>query len=188
MTAPGSEAPDSRPTGPTAPQRPGAERRRRSGVGILAAAGAALLVAVLGITLWPTPVDRGLRGTLESWLAALHGLGLPEQFGYPELEFVANIVMFVPVGCLAAVLLRRRRWWIAAAVPPVFSVAIECAQLLFLPGRFATVSDVVANSLGGWLGIALVAAIRSGGARRRRTRDGGARRDRAEKRASSAEE
>lgn len=45
--------------------------------------------------------------------------------------------------------------WVAAFALPMLSIAVECAQLLFLPERYPTVSDVIANSLGAWIGLAL---------------------------------
>lgn len=69
----------------------------------IAVAGLGLVViAVLIITLWPTPVDQGYSGTIAGVLEALHQLGVPETFGYRALEFTANIVMFVPVGFFTA--------------------------------------------------------------------------------------
>ena len=112
-------------------------------------------VLVLLITLWPHPVDPEGTRPIQGFLAALHRGGVPGWFGYRELEFSANIVMFLPLGVFTGLLIPRRRILYAAVALPLLSVAVEIAQLLFLPERFPAVSDVIANALGAWLGLAL---------------------------------
>lgn len=120
-----------------------------------------ILVIVVAITLTPTTVDAGYSSEIQWILHALHRVGVPESFGYHQLEFTANIVMFVPLGFFAG-LITAPRWRALAIALPALSLCIELTQLLFLPGRVAAVSDVVANSLGGWvgLGVALVVVVR----------------------------
>ena len=120
----------------------------------------AYAIAVLAVTLWPTPVDRGFEPTISRGLALLHRNGLPTWFGYNTLEFGANIAMFVPAGLLVALMLPSRRWWLALLIVPALSIAIELTQAVFLSSRFATVNDVVANSLGAVLGIFLFLLLR----------------------------
>lgn len=120
----------------------------------------AYAVAVLAVTLWPTPVDQGFEPTISRGLALLHRNGLPTWFGYNKLEFGANIVMFVPAGFLVALMLPRRRWWLSVLIVPALSIAIELTQAVFLSSRFATINDVVANSLGAVLGISLFLLVR----------------------------
>lgn len=114
---------------------------------------------ILAITLWPQPVDQGMEGTVERVLHALHTLGVPTWFEYGALEFSANVIMFVPLGFFVALLLPRRYRWLALVIPTLVSGAVEVAQLLFLENRFATLLDVLANSLGGWLGAAIAFLI-----------------------------
>lgn len=119
----------------------------------------ACVVVILGITMWPQPVDRGLEGTVARVLELLHELGTPNWFGYAHLEFSANVLMFMPLGFFITLLLSRRRRWIAFVLPPLMSAAIELTQLLLLSARFATLSDVVANSVGGWIGVGIALLI-----------------------------
>lgn len=115
----------------------------------------ACLAGVALIVLWPSPVDSDSKGMLLRALMWLHGHGLPGFIGYDEVEFAANALMFAPLGALGAVVLGPRRWWIAIFAGPALSVLIESIQAVALPGRFATVGDVAANSLGCLLGALL---------------------------------
>lgn len=137
------------------PARRGLSTRQRVGaVGL-----GLVLLAALAITLNPTPVDRGRSDTVWAFLGMLHRIGIPESFGYLELEFTANIIMFLPLGFFFALLVGERSWWLALAFPLVLSIGIELTQLLLLPERFADISDVIANTLGGWIGVGAAASI-----------------------------
>lgn len=139
-----------------------APRRRvitaRIWLGLCGLVAGALLVGVA--TLGEDPVDSTHRALVRELLAFLHGYGIPEWFGYRGLEFSANIVLFVPLGFFAALLLPLGRAWIAGVLATAGSIAVEVAQLVLLPARFASVLDVVANSLGGWIGVGLAVLLR----------------------------
>lgn len=79
------------------------------------------------------------------------GLGL--------LNVAGNVVMFVPVGWLAAILARRRNLGTATAAAAGLSLAIEVWQMS--SGSFGDIDDVFLNSLGGVLGAALALSIRA---------------------------
>jgi len=83
-----------------------------------------------------------------------------------RLEALANVALFVPLGLLLPLATRARPW---SAVPTgaALSTLIELTQLAFLPHRFATVQDVVLNTLGAALGAGVVLVARA----RRRRRD-----------------
>lgn len=115
---------------------------------------------VLLVTLWPTTVDRGIDPYLERFLQELHERGVPRFVDYGFLEFTANIVFFVPVGFLGGLLLPLRLSWLAIVAGGLFSAAIETTQHLFLPGRVASLADVVANSSGAVIGYLVALAVR----------------------------
>ncbi|SNU02317.1 VanZ like family protein [Ruaniaceae bacterium KH17] len=112
----------------------------------------AVLIVILAITLSPTPVDEGRAHWVVETLRVLHRLGVPGSFGYRELEFTANIVMFIPLGVFLAMLLDRSLLWLGVLAFPGLSIVIELFQLFVLPQRSATLSDVIANAIGGILG------------------------------------
>lgn len=111
------------------------------------------LAAVLFIVFWPVPVDRPVQGNLDQVLSWLHGHGVPGWFDYGLVEWLANVVMFVPWGAFGAVVSAPRRWWLVAVAGMLASSVIETAQLLLLDARFASPADVAANTLGAVLGV-----------------------------------
>lgn len=125
----------------------------------------AYTVVVLVITMWPSPPDPGASPLLQRVLDWAHGAGLPAAVDVATLEVVANVAMFVPLGLLVAASRRLRRPWLAVPIALAFSAAIETTQIA-LPGRYPTVLDVVANTLGAALGAAVVVAVVAHRARR----------------------
>ena len=81
----------------------------------------------------------------------LHSWGLCLACGdYGGVDFLLNIALFGPLGLAlhhAEVPLRR-----AALVAFGLTLGIEAFQFLFLPGRFAALGDLAANTSGGVLG------------------------------------
>lgn len=97
------------------------------------------------------PVLTGFDSVLEN------AFGLPPGLGLNALEFVANIVLFIPPAIFFGLRVAPYNWSIVVVAGIICSVAVETFQLAFLPGRSATVQDVIANSLGALIG-ALIAA------------------------------
>lgn len=118
------------------------------------------LLAMILIAFWPVPVDSSAGPELARTLNWLHAHGIPAFVNYEFVEFSANVIFFVPLGVFLGAGLRR--FWAAALAGIVVSGLIEIGQLLFLPNRFATLTDVVANSLGCALGAALWLAVSRG--------------------------
>lgn len=112
-------------------------------------------------TLWPTPLDQGFESSINKLFVVLYRNGVPLWFGYNKLEFSANVLMFIPLGFLVALLLPGRIWWLALIICPAMSIAIELTQALALSARFATVVDVMSNSLGAVIGILIAVMLRA---------------------------
>ncbi|KEP72979.1 hypothetical protein HR12_22155, partial [Microbacterium sp. SUBG005] len=106
------------------------------------------LAVVLAATLSPTPIDQGYESAIERVLSILHRNGVPQWFGYRWLEFSANIAMFVPLAYFLSLVFPTRFLWLALPLVPALSVALETLQFFVLPARFATVNDVIANTVG----------------------------------------
>ena len=91
---------------------------------------------------------------------------------YDQLEWAANVILFIPFGLLIALMMRTRHWGILAVGIVVASTVIEVGQAVFLPGRVASFADILANTLGGMIGIGLAGVIRGIATLVRRRRDG----------------
>ncbi len=136
---------------------------RNSSAPVLRTIAAGLLVlyglGVAFVVFWPSPVDAGSRSDLLRLISQLHAHGLPRSIGYQQVEFAANVGMFMPLGILIGLVLGRRWWWLALVICAAASTSIELLQYLLLPHRFATYRDVVANTFGGSLGTVAAGAI-----------------------------
>ncbi|HWL01466.1 MAG TPA: VanZ family protein [Microbacteriaceae bacterium] len=124
---------------------------------------------ILAITLSPEqPTDGGfVRDALAWWSER----GLPAWVTYDLVEIAANVVLFIPFGLFLALALSSRPRGSSSAEgayrdltlrvlwPTVLGLAltltIEFIQHAFLPARFATVSDLIANTAGALLGASL---------------------------------
>lgn len=121
--------------------------------------GVVLTVIYMGIvafmTLWPVHIDdNAAGGFLHDLIDKGHLKGwLPGWFTYNLVEWLSNVVMFMPGGFLLCLLLKSpARFWVPLA-GMCTSVGIETIQL-FMPERTSSLLDILANSLGafgGWL-------------------------------------
>jgi hypothetical protein len=112
--------------------------------------GGYLLVLTL-IALWPVPVDSGAGPLLRAITRVFPVLT------YARVEFSANIVLFVPLGVLLALILQHRH----LVVPLAFlaTVTIESMQALMIDKRVPSVMDIIANVAGACLGLVIVAFV-----------------------------
>ncbi|MFY9713820.1 MAG: VanZ family protein [Microbacterium sp.] len=130
---------------------------RRVTRGTAAVVGILLLSGLAMLTLTPPRIEDRMPNLVDRVVEVFHQLGW-NRLGFTELEALANVLVFIPVGALAFVLLPRRIWVVSLFTGPAISVMIEGIQRLALPHRAATVNDVVANSLGATAGVALAIA------------------------------
>lgn len=135
---------------------------------VIAAALAGYTAFVLVVTLSPRmPGTSFAAEFVNSVLGWFHERGLLVGMEYLDVEFLANIGMFVPLGVLTALLLRGRWRWALLVIGTAFSGFIESYQALFLPGRYPEWRDVLSNSTGFLIGAGIVLAARAISARRR---------------------
>ncbi|ALX65536.1 hypothetical protein AB663_000038 [Microbacterium sp. XT11] len=132
---------------PLPPPRP-ATRGVALGLGIPFLLG----LALLGLAPWR--VEDALPDFVDGVVSAAQLLG-GASMDFARVEFLANLLMFVPIGALAFVLLPRRAWLLSLAIGPALSFAIESTQRLALPHREATVGDLLANSAGATAGVGI---------------------------------
>ena len=75
------------------------------------------------------------------------------------LEVVANLLLFLPFGAYLGLLAPSWPWWRSAGLVAATSLSLEVAQYVLGVGR-SDVTDVLVNTAGGLLGLALVALVR----------------------------
>lgn len=116
---------------------------------------------VLVLTMWPTPITEGREAAVDKVIAVAHRSDVFDWFGYSAFEFLANVAMFVPLGFLAGLALPRRLAWTGLLLLPAFAAGIEATQMLLISDRHGTVQDVVANGIGGWIGLLIAFVVRA---------------------------
>lgn len=117
------------------------------------------LVALALVVLWPTPVDQSSGKQLSLILGWLHEHGIPRWFNYALVEWLSNVVMFLPLGFLVAQLFKKWRILKTTTLGFALSAAIESAQLVFFAQRSASVLDVLANTLGTLVGASILVIL-----------------------------
>jgi len=127
---------------------------------LLVCAGVAVLAGVLVVGLLPTRVDGGVEHQVRAFVDGLRAAGFT-WIDYDSVDFVANVGFFVPIGLIASLLLPWRMSWLAVPIGALLSGAIEFGQYLFLPDRYASPTDVLANTIGTVLGTLVGLALRS---------------------------
>lgn len=115
------------------------------------------LLAVAWIVFLPSAAVA--TGSVSVIAALLHAAGLPFWVTPTAVEFVTNVLLFMPASFLGRSF--RPRWrlvqWLMAGL--VGTLFIEAVQHLMLPGRSAQVMDIVANTLGAAAGYGLALLV-----------------------------
>jgi hypothetical protein len=94
------------------------------------------------------------QSAMVSWLGrVLADLGLPGWLSsYQRLEVAMNAVIIAPVTFLGGIVRPSFGWRDWTACGFLASLTVEAVQLVLLPGRDGSFSDVVANTLGALVG------------------------------------
>lgn len=129
--------------------------RRREAYALLV-----VIVFMLAILLWPSPVDAPISGALSSALASLHHHGAPGWVDYNLVESVANVLLFVPLGAFVASLMTMALWWASGVFGLALSLIVEFAQAELLTARFASAGDLITNTIGALVGGGVLALLR----------------------------
>lgn len=103
------------------------------------------MVAFVGVligTLMPSP---GSPSTFDFWCITCGE--------FAALDVMANIVLFMPLGFALAVAMNRR--WLPVAMCVATTLLVEALQVGIIVGRDASFRDLLANSVGGIIGVEL---------------------------------
>lgn len=138
------------------------DRRLPRALRIAAGAVLALYPVAAGTLLLTTDGWAVNRLNVRIWGAVLGPLGLQEAIDPELFAMLANVVLFVPLFAALAVLWPRW-WWVG--VGAAVSAAVEAYQFS-LPARNSDPMDVLANTVGAALGVALGLAVHRAAVRR----------------------
>ncbi len=122
------------------------------------------------VTLGPQPLDDRTDSLVWRLLGFFSRHASTDWITYSMLEFWSNVLMFIPVGLFFLLLLGRRRWWLAIALGVLLTLGIEFVQQ-YLPDRVSDPRDILANSVGAFVGeVAALLVTWPAAARRARER------------------
>lgn len=120
------------------------------------------------LTLTPQPMQPANR-LIWRVLSGLHRRGYAESIDYSRAEFLLNITMFVPIGMFLLLLFGAGGWWLAGIASFAMTSGIEYVQH-YIPGRVPDQRDIVANTTGALIGIAVALVLTLPATLRRRRR------------------
>jgi glycopeptide antibiotics resistance protein len=121
-----------------------------------------MTLAYLGFVAWLTltpgdvaPTSSNLVERVLNRLQRYHELAWLTD---DRAELLANVALFVPVGVFLLLLVGTRFWWVAAGLAFVMTSAIETAQRS-IPDRVPDERDILANTVGALIGIAVAVVL-----------------------------
>jgi glycopeptide antibiotics resistance protein len=129
------------------------------------------LVATVAITFWPFQVDLSPERVLGqgNWIPFRGTLGFvmsddPLRVRLGTRDFLANVVLFFPLGLLFGVITRRWVGLLAVFIVLVaVAVGLELVQGVTIAQRTLDVDDAIACAAGAFIGVAAAAVLRSPG-------------------------
>lgn len=125
------------------------------------------LVFVAWLTLTPQPIGPTDVRLIRRVLDELHERGYAESIDYTRLEFLANIGLFVPIGMFLLLFFGAGGWWLAGLGSFATTALIETLQRQ-IPGRVPDERDLLANTVGGLVGVAVALVLTMPATMRRR--------------------
>lgn len=121
----------------------------------VAAALAMYAAGIVGNTIFPIFLNKPSSG--EPWTPAL---ALVPFADYEIADALTNVLVFVPLGILVALVLARPTWPRVVAISAGVSLAVELSQLaaqrFFAGGHVADINDFLSNVTGGALGYGIL--------------------------------
>ena len=73
-------------------------------------------------------------------------------------EKVMNVIVFIPLGALSAIVFQRKKWWKVILLGSLISFSVEILQFIFKRG-YAEVNDIIYNTLSCMIGYGICCLI-----------------------------
>lgn len=115
------------------------------------------LAVLAWLTLSPQAPDQR-DGPLWQLAVFLDRFQATQWLTFNDLEFAANIALFVPLGLFFVLLVGKRQWWLALGLAVLLTAGIEWVQQ-FIPSRVSDPRDIVSNSLGAAIGVVITLSV-----------------------------
>ena len=122
----------------------------------------ALFEIAVAVILWFTILSRETLGGTPIFYRPFHALNsfLKEiQRGRISMNFLGNIILFVPIGVLVPAVTDWKKMWRIVAAGVWFSLIVETIQLITSRGCF-DFDDIILNGLGCIIGYGIYRAAR----------------------------
>lgn len=137
-------------------------RARGGRIGALVASAVALLLLAVSLAGIAELTLFGREGLVAEQRLELHPLlGARGWSGIAWRPVIDNVTLFVPFGASLAALWCRRHWPLLLGLALATSIGVELFQWAFPTGRIANSADVIANTAGAAMGIALARLVRA---------------------------
>lgn len=124
------------------------------------------LLGVALLTLSPAPDSR--PPVVSAMLGRLRSFEPTSWVTQDVVQFLANIVLFIPIGLMFLLMLGGHRWFFVSVLGVVLSCWIELGQAALVPSRDASPEDILANLVGTVVGVIVASVALSLGSRRMR--------------------
>jgi len=114
---------------------------------------AAIILGIsVAVILWLTILNRSEQVSTPVILRPFHELKNLGSLRLRDLttgrkQLVGNIVLFMPIGFLFPIVVNRKKWYTVLACGVLFSLMIECIQLVSRRGCF-DLDDILLNGAG----------------------------------------
>lgn len=119
----------------------------------------AYFAALAFLTLTPATSGQRVYSLLGRLVDLFQRSDRTDWITYGIAEFVANILLFVPLGLLIVLLLGRRHWLAVIVAGLLASCWIELAQGIWLSDRVADSRDIVSNTVGTSVGVLIALLV-----------------------------
>lgn len=116
------------------------------------------LLCVGIIVFWPS-AWMATESVDQMW-QVLQYVGAPTWLSEDTVEFVSNVLLFMPLSFLGSFFRPRWSWLAWGVVGLLGTLAVEGLQLLALPDRSPATADLIANTVGSVLGYGVVCLTR----------------------------
>lgn len=118
------------------------------------------LFVLMLASLWPTPVQGGVVWYFTSMILNFtQSIEWLSWIKYNQLEAIANLSLYLPLGVFLVLFIRRMPLWLLLSIPLLVSVVAEGAQRFLLPERYSTLADIFYNAIGGAAGVLLATLL-----------------------------